>query len=51
MKIKILIISLLILLLIACSEKSNMKVNSQNSTNDIQNNIEAEEEILQCFSI
>ena len=40
MKIKILIISLLILLLITCSEKSNMKGNSKNSTNDIQNNIE-----------
>ena len=49
MKIKILIISLLILLLIACSEKSNMKVNSKNSTNDIQNNIEAEEENTTMF--
>ena len=49
MKVKILIISLLILLLIACSEKSNMKGNSQNSTNDIQNNIEAEEENTTMF--
>ena len=49
MKIKILIISLLILLLIACSEKSNMKGNSKNSTNDIQNNIEAEEENTTMF--
>ena len=49
MKIKILIISLLILLLIACSEKSNIKGNSQNSTNDIQNNIEAEEENTTMF--
>ena len=49
MKVKILIISLLILLLIACSEKSNMKGNSKNSTNDIQNNIEAEEENTTMF--